>query len=186
MAAGVRGAVGDDVKAHLANFVDGGKPLRIFFVLHAVPRALHDILGHKFFKKIRIVPRLIRKTPRPRAGIAHELDGSEKIAPPKLTLAHHDKLVISPAALMPHRFFVVTDMDEARTVEHLRDIVDDVLYRLHIFRRGNAVAPILHPGVVGRREIHLRDGLKAHRAQPVKLALELGDAPSPLNFKFRM
>ena len=159
MAAGVRGAIGDHVKSHLAHFVYGRKPLGMFFVLHAIPRALHDVLGHKFLEKVGLIPRLIRKAPRPRTGIAHELDGSEKIAPPKLAFAHHDELVISPPALMSHRFFVIADMDEARTVEHLGDVIDDVFDRLHIFRSGHPIPPILHPGVVGCRKIHLGDRL---------------------------
>ena len=103
--------------------------------------------------------------------------------PPQLALAADGEQM---PALVAGRLLVVAEVEEARMVEDLHRVLDQVLAHLVVlFRRDHPVV-VLEPGVVARREVHLRDHLEPHAAQAGQLGAQTLHAPAALHRQLGM
>ena len=148
-----------------------------------VPVGLKNALGHALEELILMVPHIVAPDPGTASRLLSDLGEPKEVMPPQIALtADGEKM----AALVVGGLFIITEVEVARIVEHLSDILDEILAHLIVLLRGNHAMVVLEPCVVASGEVELRNHLKSHSTQTGDFLAELLDAPGALHGEFRM
>ena len=89
-------------------------------------------------------------------------------------------------ALIAGSLLVVSKVEIAGMVEHLGDILDEILANLIVLPSGHHAMVVLEPRIVAGGEVELRNHLESHSAKADDFLAELLDAPGSLHRKLGM
>ena len=106
-----------------------------------------------------------------------------EVVPPEFALPHDH---VRALLLRDGHFLVVAEVQQARMVEHLHYVAYQVGADLVVLLRRHHPVVLAKPCVVRSGEVHLRNRLQPHGAQPLQLGLQLLDAPRPLDRQLRV
>ena len=148
-----------------------------------VPVGLKNALGHALEELVLVVPDVVAPDPGTAPRLLGDLGEPKEVMPPQIALtADGEKM----AALMVGGFLIVSEVEVARIIEHLCDILDEILAHLIILLCGNHAMVVLKPCVVASGEVELRNHLKTHSTQTGDFLAELLNAPGALHGELRM
>ncbi|MCX7009446.1 MAG: hypothetical protein NTY53_19755 [Kiritimatiellaeota bacterium] len=103
--------------------------------------------------------------------------------PPEFVLAHHGVGILR---LVLGGFLVVAKVEEARPIEQLDDLGDQLAAHAVILRRRDHVLIDTQPGVVCGGEVQLRNRLQPEIAATLQLLAQLLRTPRVLHGDFRV
>ena len=143
-----------------------------------VPVGLHDAFRTTPVELVSRVPCIVAPHPRTHPILLHLLGKEVEVVPPQIALTgYYDVgLLLADRLLLVH-----SDVEEARMVEYLRNVADDVGAEVVILPCRDHAFDFAHPPVVTRREIHFRNRLDAKRLESRNLCANLLDAPAAID-----